>query len=81
MKTNRTGWQYWVRLMSVAVIALLVAAVGTVVGTSYQHAMGYLHPNREMASGKLLKASGIEFQEIELLTKDNVKISAWYTPP
>ncbi len=81
MKTNRNGWQYWVRLLSVAVVALLVAAVGTVVGVSYQHATGYLHPDRQTASGELLKASGSDFQEIELITEDNVKISAWYTPP
>lgn len=81
MKPNRNRWQYWTRLLSVAVIALLVAAVGTLVGVSYQHAMGYLRPDRQTASGELLKAEGIEFQEIELTTKDNVKISAWYTPP
>ncbi len=64
-----------------AVFALIIAAVGTVVGVSYQHAMGYLHPDRQTASGELLTANGIEFREIELTTEDNVKISAWYTPP
>jgi fermentation-respiration switch protein FrsA (DUF1100 family) len=81
MKSNRSGWQYWARLFGMAVFALLIAAIGTVVGVSYQHAMGYLHPDRQTASGELLTANGIEFQEIELTTEDNVKISAWYTPP
>jgi len=81
MKTNRNGWQYWVRLLSVAVVALLVAVVGTVVGVSYQHAMGYLHPDRQTASGEVLKASKIDFQEIELTTEDGIRLSAWYTPP
>ena len=81
MKSNRSGWQYWARLFGMAVFALLIAAIGTVVGVSYQHAMGYLHPDRQTASGELLTANGIEFHEIELTTEDNVKISAWYTPP
>lgn len=69
------------RLIGMAIFALLIAAIGTVVIVSYQQAMGYLHPDRQMASGELLKANGIEFQDIELVTEDNVKISAWYTPP
>jgi dipeptidyl aminopeptidase/acylaminoacyl peptidase len=33
------------------------------------------------ASGALLRANGIEFREVELLTEDNVRLLAWYTPP
>jgi hypothetical protein len=29
----------------------------------------------------LLKADGIDFKDVELITEDNVKLSAWYTPP
>jgi fermentation-respiration switch protein FrsA (DUF1100 family) len=43
--------------------------------------MGYLHPQRNIASGDLLRANGIAFQDIELLTEDGVRLSAWYTPP
>jgi fermentation-respiration switch protein FrsA (DUF1100 family) len=48
---------------------------------SYQQTMDYLHPPRQTASGALLQANGIEFQEVELITEDHVKLSAWYTPP
>jgi dipeptidyl aminopeptidase/acylaminoacyl peptidase len=43
--------------------------------------MDYLHPMRQTATGTLLQTNGIEFQEVELITEDNIKISAWYTPP
>jgi len=43
--------------------------------------MGYLHPMRGIASGDLLRANNIEFQDIELVTEDGVTLSAWYTPP
>jgi pimeloyl-ACP methyl ester carboxylesterase len=60
---------------------LLVALVMAIIGISYQQTRGYLHPAREIPSGTLLQANGVEFQEVELWTEDNVKLSAWYTPP
>jgi len=80
MKLHR-GWRYWARLVLAAILALFLAAVGTVIGVSYQHTIGYLHPARNIASGDLLKTNGIEFQDIELVTEDGIKLSAWYTPP
>lgn len=77
----RRNWQYWIRLLVAALFAFLLAAVGTVGGVSYQHTMGYLHPERHIASGDLLRANYIDFQEIELITEDGVTLSAWYTPP
>lgn len=81
MKPTYFRWQYWFRLLVMTVTSLLIAAAGTVVWISYQHTLSYLHPERHMASGELLRANGIEYQEVELLTEDNVKLSAWYTPP
>ncbi len=76
MKTNR----YWMRLALTAIFLLTLAAAGTVMGVSYQQADGYLHPERHVATGDYLRASGIAFQDIELVTDDGVKLSAWYTP-
>src|SRR5215216_1350517 len=80
-KSTEKGWCYWTRVALATIIALFLAAVGTVIGVSYQHTMGYLHPQRNIATGDLLRANGIEFQDIELITEDGVKLSAWYTPP
>ena len=74
-------WPYWVKLMLVMLSALLLALVGTTLFISYQHTMNYLHPSRQMSSGDLLRANGVDFQEVELITEDNVKLPAWYTPP
>ncbi len=81
MKLNDRGWRYWTRLILAAIVALFLATFGTVIGVSYQQAMGYLHPERKVATGDLLRANGIEFQDIELVTEDGVRLSAWYTPP
>lgn len=80
MKPTYHRWQYWARLLAVTLFTLLITAAGTVTWVSYDRTLGYLHPRRDIASGELLQASGIEFQDIELLTEDQVRISAWYTP-
>jgi len=74
------GWQYLARLFFVFAFSLLAAFVGMITWFSYRQTMDYLHPARHTASGALLQANGIEFQKVELLTEDNVRLSAWYTP-
>jgi len=81
MQTAHKGWKYWTRLLFVAVISSVLATVVTVIGLSYQHAIAYLHPQRVISTGNYLREHGIEFQNIELITEDNVRLSAWYTPP
>jgi fermentation-respiration switch protein FrsA (DUF1100 family) len=81
MKQNVLGGRYWLRLVLATILALFLAAMGTVLWVSYDQAIGYLHPGRNMPSDKLLQANGIEFQEVELITDDGVRLSAWYTPP
>ena len=81
MKPTCPDWRYWIRLLFAAIFSLLVAFAGTITWISYRQTLDYLHPPRQTASGALLRASGIEFQDVELTTEDNVRLSAWYTPP
>jgi fermentation-respiration switch protein FrsA (DUF1100 family) len=81
MKPRYFRWQYWARLLSTTFLLLLVAVIGTVIWVSYQQTISYLHPERQIASGELLRANGIKYQDVELVTEDNVRLSAWYTPP
>jgi uncharacterized protein len=70
-----------VRLFVATLFALLLALAGTILFISYRQTVDYLHPARQTASGELLRANGIDFREIELVTEDHVRLSAWYTPP
>lgn len=81
MKRTCHGWQYWARLLVVTIFSLLIASAGTVIWASHRQAMNYLHPARQTVSAASLQADGIEYQEVELLTEDNIRLSAWYTPP
>jgi uncharacterized protein len=81
MKRTFPGVRYWLRLLLTTIFSLLVVFAGTIIWISYQQSMDYLHPPRQTATGALLRENGVEFQEVQLTTEDNVKLSAWYTPP
>jgi fermentation-respiration switch protein FrsA (DUF1100 family) len=81
MKPTTNGQRYWARLFFAFLLFLLVVSTGGIIWVSYQSALGYLHPVRHIASGELLRANGIEFQDVEFTTEDHVRLSAWYTPP
>jgi len=74
-------WQYWVKMFFVTVSTLLLAFAVIILWVSYQQTIDYLYPARQTASGDLLRANGINFQELQLITEDHVRLSAWYTPP
>jgi len=81
MKPTYKGRQYWIKLTFATILSLIFALSLAIVLFSYQQAMNYVHPARQTASGDLLRANGIEFHEVELITEDNVRLAAWYTPP
>jgi dipeptidyl aminopeptidase/acylaminoacyl peptidase len=81
MKQTSPGWRYWARLLLAALFSLLAALAAIILWIGYRQTLNYLHPPRHTASGVLLEANGIEFQEVELTTEDHVTLSAWYTPP
>ena len=74
-------WPTWVKMFFVTASALLLAFAVTILWVSYRQTLDYLHPARQTASGELLRLNGIDFQDLQLITEDNVKLSAWYTPP
>ena len=40
-----------------------------------------LHPPRIVPPGNTLRENKIEFRQLDLVTEDGVRLSAWYTPP
>jgi len=74
------GWRYWLNLFSTALVFLVIILFALATWISYRQAQAHLHPPRYVASGGLLKANNIEYQDIELTTSDGVKLSAWYIP-
>jgi uncharacterized protein len=81
MRQTFKGWRYWAKLVFLATSAPLLTFTVMILAVSYRQTVDYLHPARQTPSGEYLRAHGIEFQDIELITEDNVRLSAWYTPP
>ncbi len=73
--------RYWQNLTIFTFCALSLSGFGIVLRGSYQGALAYIHPARVHRSLTDTPAQfGIEYQAIQLLTEDGVKLSAWYTP-
>jgi fermentation-respiration switch protein FrsA (DUF1100 family) len=81
MKSKPSRLRYWLNLFGVATALLVLVFMGFVVNLSYRQAQSYMHPTRHYATGEILKANNIQYQDIELITEDGIKLAAWYTPP
>lgn len=79
---KQTTWRYWLNLLGATLAALFLFSLVGLLWFSYITAIDYVHPTRlPPPNGELLREKGINFQEIELLTSDGVRLVAWYTPP
>ncbi len=60
---------------SIVVLAVLTVLLGLA------EVNNALHPPRIIPPGNTLRESKVEFQQLDLITEDGVRLSAWYTPP
>jgi uncharacterized protein len=73
--------RYWLNLITVMVLSLALAFFILVIYASNRWVQSHLRPARIIPTGAWLVENNIPFQEIELTTKDGIKLAAWYTPP
>ena len=64
-----------VTIKVIAALAILIIALG------FAQVNNALHPPRIVPPGTTLRESRIEFQQLDLITKDGIRLSAWFTPP
>jgi fermentation-respiration switch protein FrsA (DUF1100 family) len=81
MKKKRFGFRYWFNLIALAVLSLSLTFLIIVFYASSRWVQSYRHPARIIPTGAWLIENNIPYQEIELITKDGIKLSAWYTLP
>ena len=65
-------------ILAIKVIALSVIAIVILASFEVNHA---LHPPRIIPPGNTLRKYKIPYQNINLITEDGIRLSAWYTPP
>jgi uncharacterized protein len=81
MNRSNKRFGYWGRLLIAALLTFSFGLFVLVALFSYKQAQSYLHPARNYATTDLLTANNIGYQDVDLIAEDDVKLSAWYTPP
>ncbi len=81
MKNNKSRLRYLLNLTTVTVLSLSLTFFILVIYASNRWVQSYRHPARIIPTGAWLVENDIPYQEIELTTKDGIKLAAWYTPP
>ena len=77
MKTK--NWKYWARLFFTFIAASVVALVLLIITLSYVSVDHYLHPPRKIALGYTLAEKNVQYQAVDLITEDGIRLSAIYT--
>ncbi len=71
----------WIKsTFAFAVKAIITLTILTIV-MSLLEVNEILHPTRFVPQGKTLRKYKIDYQPVDLITEDGVRLSAWYTPP
>jgi uncharacterized protein len=70
----------WRSILTFTVKAITALAVLTIL-VGLAQVDNALHPPRIVPPGNTLRESRIEFQHLDLITEDGIRLSAWYTPP
>lgn len=67
--------------MSVFAIKVTILVVISIIVASEIKLNDALHPPRTIPQGKTLRKYKIDYQPVDLITEDGIRLSAWYTPP
>jgi fermentation-respiration switch protein FrsA (DUF1100 family) len=77
----KTNWKYWARLFFAFIAEAAIALAVLIAGLSYASVYRYLRPPRIIPPGYTLEERKVKFQAVDLITKDGIRLSTWYTPP
>ena len=76
------NYRYWLNLTAFALLISGLGLTSVLAYVSYQSAQSYLHPPRSHRGvDDNPGIYGLAFQEVRLITRDGIDLSAWYTPP
>ena len=70
-----------VKLTFALVVKVFLALSILIVLLGFAEVNNALHPPRIVPPGNTLRENDIEFQQLDLITEDGIRLSAWYTPP
>ena len=75
------GWRYRLKLLSFGLLSTLIILGAGITKVARDGAFGYVHPPRSRRPADETPDSlNIPYQEVALVTRDGLELSAWYTP-
>jgi fermentation-respiration switch protein FrsA (DUF1100 family) len=78
---NRTRGNHRGRSILGFAIKVTVVLIISIILASFIEVNDVLHPPRLIPQGNTLRKYKIEYQTIDLITQDGIRLTAWYTPP
>ena len=78
---NRVRGNHWAKSILGFAIKVTVVLVISIILASFIEVVDVLHPPRLVPQGNTLRKYKIEYQTIDLITQDGIRLTAWYTPP
>lgn len=78
---NKLRGNHWAKPVLVFAIKVIVVLAILITLTGLVEVNNALHPPRIIPPGNTLRKYKIEYQSIDLITDDGIRLSAWYTPP
>jgi uncharacterized protein len=78
---QKINFRYVFNIFSAIILSSVLAIVFLSIYLTNLWTRSILYPARFSPTGNSLKENNIEYQDIELITKDGITLSAWYTPP
>ena len=79
MKIDRRENTIWFTFTFAVKVILGLAILTILLG--FAEVNNALHPPRIVPPGNTLRENKIDFQQLNLITEDGIRLSAWYTPP
>jgi fermentation-respiration switch protein FrsA (DUF1100 family) len=74
---NKINWRFILN----SVIMAAVVSTTALIAFGFVEVNRALHPPRFVPLGNTLRKYNIPYQNVDLLTEDGIRLSAWYTPP
>lgn len=78
---SKINFRYVLNIFFAIILGITLAILFLSIYFTNQWTQSILHPTRTIPTGNTLKENNIEYQDVTLITKDELKLSAWYTPP
>jgi pimeloyl-ACP methyl ester carboxylesterase len=80
--SNKRDKRYWRNLLIFGIFGLVVACLFIQFGAyPYLSAYGHSHPQRSLACCETPADFGLDFEDFEITTSDNLILQGWFIPP